>query len=112
MFAKSILIQFCMTGLAFAQDAAPVANPGVRLMGMLPMFVIVFAIFYFMVLRPQNQRLQAHKKLLEELKKGQTVTTSSGMQGKVFAIEEDFVTLEVASNVRVKFEKDHISKKI
>ncbi len=96
----------------FAQ-AGPGAVPSFgQMMGkMLPMFVMVFFIFYFMVLKPQQQKIDAQKKLLESLKKGDDVATTGGIVGRVFSVEKDHVVLEIANSVRVRFEPIHVIKR-
>lgn len=85
---------------------------GELLSRMLPMFAIVFLIFYFLVMRPQQDKLKAQRQLLNSLKRGDQVITSSGVFGKIAGVEKDFILLEVANNVKIKLELSHISKKI
>ncbi len=98
----------------FAQQAQTTGDLPlpVKLMQMAPMFVIVFLIFYFLVVKPQNQKLKAHLQLLNEIKSGDKVVTASGIFGKVASIEEDSISLEVAPNVKIKFDKEFITKKV
>lgn len=102
---------------AVAQDAvAPAAGvPGAEapslfgaLIEMLPMLAVCYLIFYFMVIRPQDRKTKQHKALLESMKRGDTVITSSGIVGKVAGVESDHVVIEVAPNVKVKFLRQHI----
>jgi preprotein translocase subunit YajC len=99
-----------------APAAAPVAGaPGAEapslfgaLIEMLPMLAVCYLIFYFMVIRPQETKTKQHKALLESMKRGDSVVTSSGIVGKVSGIEGDHILLEVAPNVKVKFLRQHI----
>ncbi len=107
---------------AVAQDAAaPVAGgqaSGVAaaepptlfgaLIEMLPMLAVCYLIFYFMVIRPQERKTKQHKALLESMKRGDSVVTSSGIVGKVAGLESDHVLVEIAPNVKVKFLRQHI----
>jgi preprotein translocase subunit YajC len=77
---------------------------------MMPMFLIVFMIFHFLVLRPQKKQLEEHTKLLQSLKKGAQIVTSSGIFGRVVVIDDDSVTVELEQNARMKIEKNHIVK--
>ena len=99
-----------------AQEAAPTApaQPGLLeiLPKMVPMFLMVFGIFYLMVLQPQKAKLQQQKKLLGELKPGDMVVTTGGIIGKVAANKPDHVLLEIASNVKIKVEPAHIVKPV
>lgn len=78
------------------------------LMDMLPMLAICYLIFYFMVIRPQDRKSKQHKALLDSMKKGDSVVTSSGMIGTVSAVNTDNILLELAPNVKVKFLRSHI----
>jgi preprotein translocase subunit YajC len=71
--------------------------------------VFMFAIFYFLLIRPQQKKAKEHKALLESMKKGDNVITAGGVHGKVTAVDNDIVTLEVANNVNVKITKSYIS---
>ena len=72
------------------------------------MLVIMFAIFYFLLIRPQQKRAKQHKELIENIKAGDQVVTAGGIHGKVTSIQDTIVTLEVAGNVRVKFNRSSI----
>lgn len=72
------------------------------------MLVIMFAIFYFLLIRPQQKRAKQHKQLLEALKVGDAVTTAGGIHGKVVALQDDVVTVEIATGVKVKFNRSSI----
>ena len=114
-FAAAIIAIFVFAASAFAQGAgAPPAQPGIGevFMRMIPMFIMVFFIFYFMVMKPQQAKLRAHRDLLESLKKNDAVVTSGGVIGKVAGVEGDHVLVEVAQNVRVRFERQAIAKRI
>jgi len=72
------------------------------------MLVIMFAIFYLLLIRPQQKRAKQHKELVENLKSGDQVVTAGGIHGKIVAVQEDIITLEVASNVRIKINRPSI----
>lgn len=94
-----------------AAGAAPAAAPPSlfgALVEMLPMLAVCYLIFYFMVIRPQERKTKQHKALLESMKRGDSVVTSSGIIGKVSGVESDHVLLEIAPNVKVKFLRQHI----
>ena len=103
--------------LAQAQGAAtdPNAQPPSIMEGIfkiLPLFGIVFMIFYFLVLRPQEKQEREHQALLDSLKSGVWLLTSGGMLGKLVALEEQTVVLEISNGVKVKFEKSAIVKQV
>jgi len=80
-----------------AGDAA--AEPG--FMGLIPL-VLIFVIFYFLLLRPQIKRAKEHKKMVGSLAKGDEVVTNGGLLGKITKIDDDFLTVEIASGIEVK----------
>ena len=69
----------------------------------------MFAIFYFLLIRPQQKKAKEHKALLDALKKGDQVKTAGGIHGKVTAINDNVVTVEIASGVNIKIDKGFIA---
>jgi preprotein translocase subunit YajC len=92
---------------AMAQTQGQAAGqPG--LLGLLFPIVLI-AIFYFMLIRPQQKRAREQKQMLEALKKGDEVVTSGGVLGRVIDLGENFVQLEVAENVQFKVQKQAVA---
>lgn len=87
---------------AYAQ-AAP-ATAGGDLSGIL-LIVGMFALMYFMIIRPQRKRQKEHQSLVGGLSKGDEVLTTGGILGKVTKVEGDYMVLEVSNNVELKFQK-------
>ena len=79
-------------------------NPGDQWFSM-GFLVLLFAVFYFIAIRPQRKRQKEHAEMVSNLQKGDEVVTSSGILGKVVRIEDDYVLLKVADNVELKFQK-------
>jgi preprotein translocase subunit YajC len=101
-----------MLGLAFAMGTPPGgASAGGAQSAMLNIvpLIFMFAIFYFLLIRPQQKKAKEHKALLDSLKKGDQVITAGGMHGKVTAMDDTVVTVEIATGVNVKFNKGHIA---
>ena len=71
--------------------------------------ILMFAIFYFLLIRPQQKKAKQHKQLLAALKKGDRVVSSGGLHGVVTGLTEDIVTMEIAPKVRVKVSRGSIS---
>ena len=69
---------------------------------------IIFFIFYFMMIRPQHKRQKERQKLLNEIKKGDKVIVAGGIHGKIVAIEEKTVLVEVSDNIKIKAERASI----
>jgi preprotein translocase subunit YajC len=87
-----------------AQAAAPSGGGGGpfgSLGGLVPMLAI-FAIFYFLVLRPQSKKAKEHQQMLTELKKGDEVVTQGGIIGKISGITDNELTLQVQEGVRLR----------
>lgn len=72
------------------------------------MLVIMFAIFYLLLIRPQQKRAKQHKQLLESLKAGDQVVTAGGLHGRIAALDDKVVTLEVATGVKIKVNRSSI----
>jgi len=73
------------------------------------MLGIFFAIFYFMLIRPQQKRAAEHKNLVSSLKKGDEVITNGGVAGRVEDVGESFISVEIAQGVSVKVQKHAVS---
>ena len=78
------------------------------LMGFLPL-IIIFVIFYFLLIRPQQKKSKAHKQMVEGLSKGDEVITGGGIVGRITDVKDDFVTVEVAEGVRVRTQRVAVS---
>lgn len=78
------------------------------LMSFIPL-IFMFAIFYLLLIRPQQKKAKEHKVLLESLKKGDQVITAGGIHGKVNSVDENVVTLEIATGVNIKINKGFIA---
>lgn len=95
-----------MTGIAYAMGSNPAGGQGGGGNYMSLIFIgAVFAIFYFILIRPQQKRAKQHKEFLENLKKGDKIITSGGLYGTITGISDDSVTIEIAEKVRVKIDK-------
>lgn len=84
--------------------AAGAKDPFGGLMSMLPLFIFLYVVFYFLLIRPQRKQQREHENLLKALKKNDQVRTSGGMIGKVASIEDDKdqVVLKVDENQNVR----------
>jgi preprotein translocase subunit YajC len=76
------------------------------------MFALIIAIFYFMILRPQQKRQKERQKLLEALKKGDKVVTTSGLHGTIAGLDEKTALIQVSDTVKMKFERSAIASVI
>lgn len=91
----------------FISDAAAeaaAAQPQGAGLDFLIMVVLFFAIMYFMIIRPQSKRAKEHKKMIEELHKGDEVITQGGIMGKITNIGEEGMSLEISEGVEIKIQ--------
>ena len=88
-----------------SQAAAAQPNP---VSGFLPI-ILIFAIFYFLIIRPQQKRIKQHQAKINSIKKGDTVVTSGGIYGKVIKVSEDILEVEVSKGVILQAVKSTIS---
>lgn len=72
-------------------------------------FVLIIAIFYFLILRPQQKKQKDRQKLLESVKKGDKVVTAGGIYGTVDGIEDNALLVKIAEGVKVKMDRSAIS---
>jgi len=82
------------------------AGPG-PLVQFLPL-VLVMVIFYFLLIRPQQQKAKEHQHMLDNLKRNDRVLTNGGIYGRVTEVSEKELTLEISPNVRVQIDRGHI----
>ncbi|MBW1828458.1 MAG: preprotein translocase subunit YajC [Deltaproteobacteria bacterium] len=100
-----------MNFLAYAMGGGGIGAEGGQSSGFgafVPL-IIMFAIFYFLLIRPQQKKAKQHKELLGGLKKGDRVVSSGGLHGTVTGLTDDVVTMEIAPKVRVKVSRGSIS---
>ena len=71
--------------------------------------ILMFAIFYFLLIRPQQKKAKEHRELLTALKKGDRVISSGGLHGVITGLTDDVVTMEIAPKVRVKVSRGSVS---
>jgi len=106
-----------LPGLPQAETQAPPkegAKPAPSPFGggfLVPMLLIV-GIFYFVLIRPEKRKQKDREALLQSIKKGDRVMTSSGMFGSVAQVQEDVITLQVADGVRIRFSRAAIQNVI
>ena len=92
---------------AHAQEAAGQAPQGGELF-QIGFLVLLFVLFYFIAIRPQRKRQKEHTQMVSALNKGDEVVTSSGILGKVTGLDENYMVLNVANNVEMKFQRVHL----
>ncbi|AHH46299.1 preprotein translocase subunit YajC [Francisella tularensis subsp. holarctica PHIT-FT049] len=104
LLSLSAIVLFVSTSFAQGAEQA-VGSP----LSAILMLVVFFAIFWFLLIRPQQKKNKELRKMLSELSKGDEVVTNGGMVGKIAKIDETFVDLEVADNVTVKIQRNAVA---
>jgi len=74
------------------------------------MMIGLFVVFYFLIIRPQNKRAKEHRAMLQALAKGDEIVTAGGIAGRVDEIGDAFITVEIASNVKIKIQRNAVSQ--
>ncbi|MBE0494222.1 MAG: preprotein translocase subunit YajC [Thiomicrospira sp.] len=92
---------------AMAEGAASSGGAGWE--GLIPL-VLLFVIFYFLLIRPQQKKVKEHRKLVSEIAKGDEIITYGGIGGKIRELDEAFCDLEIAPNVVVKVDRQNIAR--
>lgn len=96
-----------MNGIAWAADAGAAAGPFGNVAQFVPL-ILIFVVFYFLLIRPQQKKAKEHQNYLANLKKGDKVVTSGGIHGQITGITDTVVTLEISENVRIKVSRSAI----
>ena len=103
-----------MLDFLYAADA--VANTsstqaGNPLASFLPL-ILLFVIFYFFLIRPQQKRAKEHQNMINSLNKGDIIITSGGILGQIVGLKDGMIEVKIAENVNIKMTKESVSKKV
>ena len=71
--------------------------------------IIMFAIFYFLLIRPQQKKAKEHREMVNNIKRGDRIITSGGIHGRVTAVSDATMTVEIADKVRIKLARGNVS---
>ena len=94
----------------FISDAyAQAGGPGGAPYGDILFLILLFAVFYFLLIRPQQKRAKEHKKMVEAVAKGDEVVTNGGILGKVIEVGDTFLTVTIAEGVEVKLQRSSVA---
>jgi preprotein translocase subunit YajC len=74
--------------------------------------IILFAIFYFLIIRPQQKQQKAHKEMLASLSKGDKIVTNGGLHAEVVKTEEDFIKIKLSDTATVKLDRAFVARKL
>jgi preprotein translocase subunit YajC len=98
-----------MISLAYAANGA--GGDAMGLFMSLAPLILIFVVFYFLLIMPQQKKAKQHRQMLESIVKGDEVITSGGIHGKVVGVSEQVLTLEVAEKIKIKVSRDFIAQK-
>jgi len=98
-----------MFNLAYAMGSGGAGGGQSGGLGAFVPLIIIFAIFYFLLIRPQQKKAKQHKQILAELKKGDKVVNSGGLHGTITGLSDDVITMEISPKVRVKVSRGSIA---
>jgi preprotein translocase subunit YajC len=87
------------------------AQGGSFLASFLPL-VVLFGIFYFLVIRPEQKRVKKHREMLESLKKGDKIVTNGGLIAEIVRVEKDFFKIKLDDKVEARLDKESIVRKL
>src|SRR5574342_162468 len=99
---------FIETAYAMGAPGGEAAAPGGGGYQGIIMMVVIFAIFYFILIRPQQKKMKEHKKMVDELKKGDEIITSGGMYATVENATPDTLTVKISEGVKVKITRGSV----
>ena len=99
-----------MINIAYAmgQGGAAGGQGGGSFAGFIPL-ILMFAIFYFLLIRPQQKKTKEHREMISNLKKGDRIVTSGGLHGRITGVSDTTLTVEIAEKVRVKVNRGSVS---
>ena len=95
-----------MTSIAYAMGQGGGAGGG-GFSAFVPL-ILMFAIFYFLLIRPQQKKTKQHREMLSSLKKGDRIITGGGIHGRVTGLTDTTLTVEIADKVRVKVNRGNV----
>ena len=101
-----------MAGIAYAQStaapSAPTVAGGMASYSQFVPLILIFVVFYFLLIRPQQKKGQEQQSFLSNLQRGDKVMTGGGVHGTITGLTDTAVTLEIADNVRIKVQRGYV----
>ena len=103
LIAGLLIATVCMGGCVPAEGAEGGFDPTIIIF-----LVLIFAVFYFLMIRPQRKRQKEHQQLVEELKRGDRVITAGGIYGQIETISDDSVVLKIESGTTIRVSRSSV----
>jgi preprotein translocase subunit YajC len=100
-----------LTNIAYAmgQGGGAGGAPGAAGFTSFIPLIIMFVIFYLLLIRPQQKKAKEHREMINQIKKGDRIITSGGIHGRVTAVSDTVMTLEIADKVRIKLNRSNVA---
>jgi preprotein translocase subunit YajC len=106
---SAVLVTLGYAGMAMAQSGKATGGAGGAFGQMLPMMLILFAIVYFLMIRPEQKKQKERQKMLDALKKGDKVVTAGGIHGTVNSVKDKTVMVKISDTVVVEVSRGSIT---
>jgi len=90
---------------AFAQDGS--VGGGAGLASFIPL-ILIFAVFYFLLIRPQQKQQKLHRQMVKDAKRGDDIVTASGIHGTIEAIDDQVIMVQIANGIQIKMDRSFI----
>ena len=97
------------TAYAMGQGGAAAGQGAGGFTSLIPI-VLMFVIFYFLLIRPQQKKAKEHREMISQVRKGDRIVTSGGLHGRITAVSDSTLTVEIADRVRVKIARGNVSQ--
>ena len=101
-----------LVSTAYAMGAQGAAGGGQNAFTSFVPLILMFVIFYFLLIRPQQKKAKAHQEMINAIKKGDRIITSGGIHGTVVKVDETTATIEIAEKVNIKVIRGNIAAKV
>ena len=98
-----------MFDIANAMSQGGGAQSGAGGFGALVPLILMFVIFYFLLIRPQQKKTKEHRLMIQNIKKGDRIITGGGIYGRVTGMDDTTLTVEIADKVRVKLSRNNVA---
>ena len=99
-----------MINIAYAMGQGGAAGQGTGGFSAFVPLILMFVVFYFLLIRPQQKKTKEHRAMITHLKKGDRIVTSGGLHGRITAVSETTLTVEIAEKVRVKISRGNVAQ--
>ena len=99
-----------MVNIAYAMGQGGAAGQGTGGFSAFVPLILMFVVFYFLLIRPQQKKTKEHREMITHLKKGDRIVTSGGLHGRITAVSETTMTVEIAEKVRVKISRGNVAQ--